>query len=104
MSTTEKLATAYTVLRWNESSKSWKELEGPVLAASAEAAIRKTYTATGNGDWGEPANPSTTARTRDGRYVAVPARSWKPLTVTAEQTTVLKLSSPAESSTTKEAT
>lgn len=90
MSETEKLATAYTVLRWNESSKSWKELEGPVLAASAEAAIRKTYTANSI-DMGEPANPTTTERTRDGRYVAVPARSWKPVQVRAEQTVTLKI-------------
>jgi hypothetical protein len=44
-------------------------------ASSADAALRKSI--------GEP-----------GTYVAVPARSWKPVTVTTETRTVLKLEQP----------
>lgn len=52
----------------------WMELSAPVQAANAEAAIRKKAPREGS-----------------RKLVAVPARSWKPITVTIEQTTTIKL-------------
>lgn len=63
-------------------NEQWEHV-AKVLASSAEGAIRKAA---------ERANDSALPTPV---LVAIPARSWKPLTVTAEQTTVLKLSSPA---------
>jgi hypothetical protein len=48
-------------------------------ASSADAAIRKAL----------ETHPA------DGRFVAVPARSWKPVTVRTETTTTIRLDTPA---------
>lgn len=56
----------------------WRVENSNVPAASAEAAIRLAC---------------KTDSTPAGTYVAIPARSWKPVTVQAEQTTILKLES-----------
>jgi hypothetical protein len=55
----------------------WAILSAHIDASNAEAAIRKVA----NGD---------------GTYAATPARSWKPVTVTTETRTVLKLEQPAD--------
>jgi hypothetical protein len=67
--------TRYLVLELNASEAAWGEI-GAVTAKSAKDAIRLTLA-----EAGSPA----------GQYVAVPARSWKPVQVEAVQTTVLKL-------------
>lgn len=72
-------ATTYVVLKASASaSGSWAHI-GPdtVRANSAADAIRKTLAT----------RPDDAA----GRFVAVPARSWKPVTVRAETQTVLRL-------------
>jgi hypothetical protein len=51
----------------------WMELGSPVVATSAAAAIRANAPLAG------------------GKLVAIPARSWKPVKVTVEQTTVVKV-------------
>lgn len=80
--------TTYIVLRraltqtgasTTDTAYTWRVENANVPATSAENAIRL---ACKNGD--APA----------GTYVAVPQRSWKPVTVTAVQTTVLKLETP----------
>lgn len=69
--------TTYIVLRLDEipDSKGWAEI-ARVTAPSASSAIR---------------NALVGPVARDGTYVAVPARSWRPVTVQAVQTTVLRL-------------
>jgi hypothetical protein len=69
--------TSYIVLKAHvDGGGGWHEIPGTVAAPSAEAAIRKAL--------GAKADAT-------GPYVAVPARSWKPVKVSAVQTTVLKL-------------
>lgn len=68
--------TSYIILLL-ENDGSWTSL-GYVNARNATDAIRKLATATNT--------PHT--------YVAVPARSWKPFTVTAETQVILKLEQP----------
>jgi hypothetical protein len=69
--------TTYVVLRRNNESPGWEDI-GTIDGASAQQAIRNAL----NG------------RVVEGTYVAVPTRSWKPLQVSAVQTTVLKLEAP----------
>lgn len=74
--------TAYIVLRRDEDGGGiavgrWEALDTRETASSAEAAIRQALK-------DKPAVPL-------GTYVAVPARSWKPVTVKAETQTVLRL-------------
>jgi hypothetical protein len=76
-------ATSYVVLRLNDQTAEWAEPGDRVEAASAHDAIRKHAARTAAP---MPASSSV--------YVAVPVRSWKPVTVRAEQTTVLKLETP----------
>ncbi len=63
--------TNYVILRLDSETSSWKE-HGEATATSPQRAIR----AIENGA---------------GVYTAVPARSWKPVTVTVETKTVVKL-------------
>jgi hypothetical protein len=78
--------TAYIVLK-NEDSQGqadcWLLYVDPVPAKSATAAI--TARAQKDAAAGIPTN---------GVYVAVPARSWKPVAVTTETRTILKLEQP----------
>lgn len=78
--------TAYIVLRHFEAEGSqgrWDRIGADTVAASsAEQAIRATV-------------EGRTANDKSGTYVAIPARSFKPITVKAETTTVLKLESAA---------
>ena len=60
--------TEYTLLTYNKETNSWDRIQGNVVATSPRRAL-------------------TSAKVGEGEYVAVPARSWKPLTVTVEQTT-----------------
>lgn len=62
--------TGYIVLQQN--GDAWMTNGPPVESASAEAAIRKTITA-------------------PGTYVAIPVRSFSPVTVTVETREVVKL-------------
>jgi hypothetical protein len=71
--------TTYIVLRRDEDGGGiavdrW-QTDATVEASSAEAAIRK-------------------AMPKDGLYVAVPARSWRPVTVRTETTTTIRLDTP----------
>jgi hypothetical protein len=56
-------------------TQSWRDI-GSVPARSAEAAIREVLAGDSEGS---------------GTYVAIPARSWKPVTVRAETTTTLRI-------------
>jgi hypothetical protein len=67
--------TTYIVLRRSQPTENDWKLDSTVEATSADAAIRK-------------ANP------KDGLYVAVPARSWRPVTVRTETTTTIRLDTP----------
>lgn len=58
----------------NSPGEGWSQVGPPVECVSAEAAIRKAV----DGDKG-------------GTYVAVPVRSWAPVTVTVETKRTLKL-------------
>jgi hypothetical protein len=71
--------TTYIVLRRDDDGGGiavdrW-QTDSRVEAVSAEAAIRK-------------------AEPKAGTYVAVPARSWKPVTVRTETTTTIRLDTP----------
>jgi hypothetical protein len=78
--------TTYYVMRSNQAN-----VELPAVwtwvadskASNANAAVREAVSLIADGD-GETA----------GTYVAVPARSWKPVTVTTETRTILKLEQP----------
>jgi hypothetical protein len=73
--------TTYIVLReadYAPGERAWKVENSSVPAASADAAVRLAC---------------KTASNPTGVYVAVPARSWKPVKVAAVQTTALKLES-----------
>lgn len=69
--------TAYIVLRFNESTDEWMEHGDRVNSMSAQGAIRSFLTS-------RPGEGS-------GTHLAVPARSWKPVKVSAVQQTVLTL-------------
>lgn len=82
----EREKTGYVVLELNESSHSWKERgPGPYRAASAEAAIRAHLDR-------NPVDGKEFVNEGAGTYVAIPARSWKPVTVKTETKTVVTLS------------
>jgi hypothetical protein len=71
---TEK--TGYQVLKLVDISpgdKAWMLIDKPIKAANAQAAIRER------------------ASTSGGTYVAIPARSWRPVTVKTETRTVVTL-------------
>lgn len=81
-----KTGTAYLILQKSTDPATatagearWKEC-GTVHAASSEAAVRAHMN-------------TRTAKSNDTAsvYVAVPARSWRPITVTVETTTTVKL-------------
>jgi hypothetical protein len=68
--------TGYQVLKQVDTSpgdKAWMLVGSPVKAANAEAAIRECVSTSG------------------GTYVAIPARSWKPVTAKTETHTVVTL-------------
>jgi hypothetical protein len=68
--------TGYQVLKLIDTSpgdKAWMLVAKPVQAANAQAAIRER------------------ASTSGGTYVAIPARSWKPVTVKTETRTIVTL-------------
>jgi hypothetical protein len=75
--------TTYIVLRRGVTDGSWQEA-GRTIASSAESAIRLVATGT--------SGPESTT------YVAIPARSFKPLTVRTETTTIIRLDTPQEES------
>ena len=84
MGKTEKTAaspTEYMVLRLGEQPGSWTTI-GDVEARNSTEAIRRTVSKLAPDD-------------RAGVFVAVPVRSWKPVTVRAEVQTRLKLESVA---------
>ncbi len=62
--------TEYTLLKYNSETNSWDRIQGNVAASSPRQAVRKLG---------------------EGEYVAVPARSWKPLTVTVETKQVVTI-------------
>lgn len=67
--------TTYVILKQSDqpgAGYSWNEHGDPVEASSARRAL-------------------SSRGVDEGTYVAVPARSWKPLTVTVEQTTRVKI-------------
>ena len=72
------MKTAYVVLKLDETAERGPRwIEGPTVdAASADAAIRASI------DGGGSAT---------GTFVAVPARSWNPASVTTETKTVVKI-------------
>ena len=73
--------TTYVILRHVDAANPYWQEHGPrQQAVSAEAAIRKAITAA-----------TTPPYPEDASFVAVPARSWKPLTVTVETTTRVKI-------------
>lgn len=65
------MSTTYTILRQASPDGPWL-VEKTGTGTSADAAIRNTVT-------------------EDGVYVAIPSRSWKPLTVTFETKPTLKV-------------
>jgi hypothetical protein len=78
--------TTYIVLRSNQANPElppvWTWVTD-LKATSAESALRGAVKLIADGDGEER-----------GTYVAVPARSWKPVTVTTETRTFLKLEQP----------
>ena len=83
MSKTEKPAaepTEYVVLRRAEPDSGVWEIGAHIEARSAPEAIRRTV-------------GKLSGDAQAGTYVAVPVRSWRPVTVTAEVQTRLKLES-----------
>jgi hypothetical protein len=76
-------STTYIVLRATADETGWEYISKVANVGSAEAALRAAIN-TENG--------------QAGTYVAVPKRSWKPVTVTTETRTVLKLEQPADQS------
>lgn len=69
-----KTGTTYVVL-FRDDSGYWTDLV-TIQASSSDDAVRRAVVKTANAT---------------GTYVAVPARSWKPVTVTVETSTKLKL-------------
>jgi hypothetical protein len=78
--------TTYIVLRDIDAtgSPAWSWVADS-KASTAERAIREVVQLVADGGGGT-----------EGRYVAVPARSWKPVQVRTETTTVIRLDSPQE--------
>jgi hypothetical protein len=76
--------TTYIVLRNIDTtgSPAWSWVADS-KASTAERAIREVVQLVSDG-----------GGSKDGSYIAVPARSWKPVTVTTETKTVLKLEQP----------
>jgi len=70
--------THYIILRENPGSDpdTWHKVDGTFLASSPKRALALANEQTG---------------LKDGKYVAVPTRSWKPLPVKSEQTTKLTI-------------
>jgi len=68
--------TRYVVLQKHAAPGGWEVLNERVWAASSDAAVRQSLTANDN---------------KEGEYVAVPARSWKPTKVTVVQETKVRL-------------
>jgi hypothetical protein len=66
--------TTYIVLQREADLDAWHDI-GTTEASSADAAIRRVVDSAGT-------------------YVAVPARSWKPVTVRTETQTVIRLDTP----------
>jgi hypothetical protein len=81
--------TTYIVLRLQagvgEQETSWGVVSKVENVKSANAALRAAV------NTADTKNPS-------GTYVAVPARSWKPVTVSIETQTVIRLDTPAAES------
>ncbi len=75
------MSTEYIVLRKDEASGRWEDV-GRTSQRSANAAIRMAL---------DPTKPIG-ATIEPGTLVAVPARSWKPVTVKVETKTALKFS------------
>lgn len=76
--------TDYVILEFNQTSDEWKEHGDRIAATSAEVAIRKHAEAIKSAaDPRDPRNPRT--------FIAVPARSFQPVKVTAEVQTTIKL-------------
>lgn len=67
--------TAYTLLQFDDETDQWKEHGDPVRASTSEAAVRKHAAVMGA-----------------GVYIAVPQRSWRPVTVKIETQTKVTLS------------
>lgn len=66
----------YVILTFDEDTDGWAEYGDHLTARSTESAIRKHAERTGN---------------KEGIYIAIHARSWKPVTVTVETATVVKI-------------
>lgn len=79
----ETRATDYVILEFNQSTDEWKEHGDRISSTSSETAIRK------HAESIKAAPDPRTPRT----FVAVPARSFQPVRVTAEVQTTIKLSS-----------
>ena len=72
--------TSYVILRAPENENGFKVLPNPVSARTAEEAIRKVAEGTST----------------NGTFVAVPARSWRPLRVRQETQVKLKVEEAAD--------
>jgi hypothetical protein len=72
--------TLYVVLRLASKDGCWQPDGLQQQAASAQGAIRQAVELRGENDVDQ-----------EGEYVAIPARSWQPVSVTVSQTTVVKL-------------
>lgn len=68
------MATNYTILRQAAPGGPWTPIDQTGTGSSANAAIRNTVT-------------------EDGAYVAIPSRSWRPLSVTFETKPTVKAQS-----------
>lgn len=79
---TAKDATSYVLLVLSESTGEWMVTNDSVTAKSAEAAIRLHA-------------ENTTPGSPDGTYIAVPARSWRPITIQTKTTTTLVFGEPS---------
>jgi hypothetical protein len=73
--------TTYIVLRASADELGWDYVSKVANVKSADAALRAAINTVALDD-------------RDGIYVAVPSRSWKPLSVRTETTTTLKFDQP----------
>ncbi len=72
------MSTQYVVMKSNATTGPWTPIEGTWDAGSSEAAIRDAV--------------ATAGAAVDSRwYLAIPARSYKPLPVTVEQTTRIRI-------------
>lgn len=64
--------TRYIILRHDGEAQAWKEI--------------------GAADGSSPRRALSAADVKEGGYVAIPSRSWRPLTVSVEQTTKVTIS------------